>query len=97
MNQMEISIPHLRVMFAEAAELGATCALAKAGIIKPFLKKAEAYRMYGRKTVEGWMKAGLIAAKRDGDHSTSYRLDRLQLEVLAKSNNWKAYVPMEDR
>jgi hypothetical protein len=95
--KMEISIPHLRVLLSEAAELGATRALAQAGAIKPYIKKSDAFRLYGKTTVESWIKAGLILPKRDGEFSTAWRLDRTELEVLAKSNNWKAYVPIEDR
>jgi hypothetical protein len=94
---MEISLPHLRTMLSEAAELGATRALAQAGVIKPFLTQAEAFRLYGRGNVESWVTAGLILSKKDGDFNTKVRLDRIQLEVIAKSNNWKAYVPKEDR
>jgi hypothetical protein len=95
--KMEISLPHLRVMLSEAAELGATRALAQAGVIKPLVTKAEAYRIYGRANVESWVRAGLIPIHKDGDFNTKVRLERIQLEVIAKSNNWKAYIPKEDR
>jgi hypothetical protein len=94
---MEISIPHLRVMLAESAELGATKALIGAGVIKPFLKKAEAYRLYGRTNVDRWLKAQLITPRKDGDSSSSIRIDRQEIEIVAKANNWSAYVPVEDR
>ena len=94
---MEIAQSHLRIMLAEAAELGAIRALAQAGVIKPFLTQAEAFRQYGRTTVESWVRAGLIQSHKDGDFNSQVRLDRVQLEALAKSNNWKAYIPQEDR
>jgi hypothetical protein len=66
-------------------------------LLKPFLKKSDAYRLYGRTTVGAWLKAGLIIPKRDGDLSSAWRLDRIELEALAKANNWNAYIPKEDR
>jgi hypothetical protein len=94
---MEIATSHFLKMLTEAAELGAIRALAQAGVIKPFLTQAEAFRQYGRATVESWVKAGLIKTHKDGDFNSQVRLDRVQLEALAKSNNRKAYVPKEDR
>jgi hypothetical protein len=94
---MEIPLSHLRVMLGEAAELGATRALTLAGVLKPCITKAEAFRMYGRANVESWIKAGLITSNKDGDFNSKVRLDRVKLEVIAKSNNWKAYVAIEDR
>jgi len=84
-------------MLSEAAELGATRALAQAGVIKPLVTKAEVYRLYGRANVESWVKAGLVEMHKDGDFNTKVRLERIRLDVIAKSNNWKAYIPKEDR
>ncbi|EHQ28999.1 hypothetical protein [Mucilaginibacter paludis] len=93
---MDIPLSHLRALLAEAAELGATRALIKVGILKPFLKKAEANRLYGRTNIDKWLKAGLITPRKDGAASSSLRLDRNELEEVAKANNWKAYIPKED-
>jgi hypothetical protein len=51
---MEIALSHLRMLLSEAAQLGATYTLPHTGVIKPFLTQAEAFRQYGRTTVESW-------------------------------------------
>jgi hypothetical protein len=82
---MEISPIQLELIIKEAAELGAIAALIKAGKIKPYLKKSEAFKIYGRNKVEHWLEAGLITLRKDGDYSAAWRLDRVELAVLSKS------------
>jgi hypothetical protein len=82
---MEISPLLLELITKEAAELGAIATLVKTGRCKPFLNKSEAFRLYGRANVEHWMEAGLITKRKDGDYSAAWRLDRLELEVIARS------------
>ena len=45
---MEITPLTLRTMLADAAELGAQTALTNAGLIKPWISKAEAFRLCGQ-------------------------------------------------
>jgi hypothetical protein len=82
---MEISPIQLEQIIKEAAELGALTALIKAGKIKPYLKKSEAFKIYGRNKVEHWLEAGLITPRKDGDYSAAWRLERVELEALSKS------------
>jgi len=49
----------LQKLLSDASELGALKALAKVGTIKPYLKKSEAFRRFGRKNVEQWISQGL--------------------------------------
>ena len=81
----------LRNLLADAAELGATRALIHVGQLRPFLSQSEAYKIYGRKLIERWIKEGLIKAEKDGARNSGVRLDRLRLEVLAKSSNRASY------
>ena len=82
---MEISPVLLKLITKEAAELGAITTLVKTGRCKPFLNKSEAFRCFGRANVEHWLEEGLITKRKDGDHSATWRLDRLELEVIARS------------
>jgi hypothetical protein len=82
---MEISPLLLELITKEAAELGAITTLVKTGQCKPFLNKSEAFRLFGRANVEQWLEDGLIIKRKDGDHSAAWRLDRLELEVVARS------------
>jgi len=73
------------MLFQSAAELGAIAALVSTGKLKPYLKKAEAFRLYGRKNIEHWIDAGLITPRKDGDQSACWRIDRLEAEALDKA------------
>jgi hypothetical protein len=82
---MEISTHQLKVIIQEAAEIGALHALARTGQVKPFLKKNEAYRRFGRYKVERWIEDGLVSIRKDGDHSAAWRIDRLEIEAIASA------------
>lgn len=53
---MSLQIPTTEIEYRnaliDAAELGAKMALKEAGLIKPYMKQAEAYRLYGEKIVK---------------------------------------------
>ena len=80
-----ISTHQLKLIIREAAEMGAIQALTKAGKLKPYLKKTEAFRKYGRANIEHWAGQGLITIRKDGDHSAAWRIDRLEVEAIVKS------------
>jgi hypothetical protein len=82
---MEINPFQLRMIAEASAELGALSALIKTGKVKPYLKKSEAFGIYGRASVENWIKDGLITVRKDGDHSAAWRIERFEIELLAKS------------
>ncbi|NQX54443.1 hypothetical protein HQN86_12530 [Pedobacter panaciterrae] len=65
-----------------AAELGAKKALCATGLIKPYLSKAEAFRLFGRANVESWIGSGLLTPRKDGDHSSCWRIGRLEAESI---------------
>ena len=83
--QNEIPTHLFTRLFNCGAELGAIAALIKTGQLRPYLKKSEAFRLFGRKHVEHWIGEGLITPRKDGDHSAAWRLDRIELEVLSKA------------
>jgi hypothetical protein len=41
--------------------------------------------MHGRAKVEDWARDGLLTIRKDGDHSAAWLIERLQIELLAKS------------
>jgi hypothetical protein len=99
MTPMEITISShtLRALLADAAELGATAALCKIGSLKPFLSKQEAYKLYGRANVDRWIMEGHVVANKDGDHSAKCRIDRVQIETIAKSSKRHTYLTVNER
>lgn len=82
---MEHSIYEINALLRAASELGAIIALVNSGQLKPYLKKAEAYRLYGRKNIEKWIDDGLITPRKDGNHSASWRIDRVEVELIVKA------------
>jgi len=80
-----ISAHQLAILLEQAAEMGVKLALTRSGHLKPYLKKSEAYRLFGRKNVEHWIESGLVKPRKDGDHSATWRLERLELEAVSKA------------
>jgi hypothetical protein len=76
----------IRLLLQQGAELGAITALIKTAKLKPYLKKKEAYRLYGRKNIEHWLDEGILTIRKDGDHSAGWRIDRLELELIVKAH-----------
>ena len=82
---MELSFFQLELIIREAAELGTITAMVASGRLKPYLKKSEAFKIYGRANVENWLRNGLLTPRKDGDHSAAWRLDRIELETVSRS------------
>lgn len=78
-------------MLGDAAKLGAKQALIEAGLSKPFLSATKAHSIYGRKTIERWVREGLIIPHKDGERNSAVRFDSLLLETLSKSSNHLSY------
>ena len=74
-----------QLLLQAGAELGAIIALIKAGKIKPYVTKAEAFRLYGRKNIERWLDEGLLTPRKDGNLSAGWRIDRLEVEIIVKA------------
>jgi hypothetical protein len=87
-----ISTHHLSLLIEQAAEMGAKHALTQTGHLKPYLKKSEAFRLYGRKEVELWIAVGLVKPRKDGDHSATWRIDRMELDAVSKSSDLLFYL-----
>lgn len=75
-----------------AAELGALHALIETGQLKPYLKKSEAFRLYGRNRVEHWIGENAIKPHKDGNHSAAWRIDRMEIALLAAANELLPYL-----
>ena len=101
MNTGHLKLPQSRVEYInalrDASEMGAIKALEVAGLIKPYLSEREAKRKYGPKIVERWIKESLVIVLKDGDGTASKRIDRLQIEAVAKSANRSTYLTTLER
>jgi hypothetical protein len=81
----------LRDIIIEATAEGVKQGLAAAGVISPIIFKIEAYKLYGRHSVDRWIREGLIDEYFDGKGSR-VRLDRFKLEKVAKTCNTKTFM-----
>jgi len=92
-----INVNHLNKMLTDAAELGARRIAKELGISKPFMSQNEAWKIYGRRTIERWIEEGLITPQKDGNATSKIRLDRMELETLSKSSNRHTYLTVAER
>jgi hypothetical protein len=84
-------------MLRVAAGRGAYEALKETGG-KPTIRKAEAYRIYGRSNVDRWIHEKLLTPiSVSGGSSTNAVLDRQQLQIIAGNSNRITYLPTADR
>jgi len=88
-----INLPHyLNLIVEEAASVGAIVGLVRTGALKPYLKKNEAFRKFGRARVEHWIESGMITIRKDGDHSAAWRIDRLEIEAIASAEKIRQWL-----
>ncbi|WP_185214082.1 hypothetical protein [Sphingobacterium mizutaii] len=87
-----LTLLQLQTLLSYAAEMGAKLALSKTGHIRPYLKKSEAFKRYGRKNVEHWIGLGLITPRKDGNHSAAWRIERMEIEAVSKSREAMRYL-----
>jgi hypothetical protein len=83
-------------LLKEAAELGAQKALIEADLLRPYISLAAANRKYGGGIVERWIQERLIEIIQDGPGS-NYRIDRIQIEAVAKTANRHTYLNVQER
>jgi len=74
-------------LMADAFAIGAKKVLIETMQLKPYLSKSEAYKLYGRRLVDRWLREGIVKQIKDGDSNHSIRIDRLQLESVASASN----------
>lgn len=86
-----------RNALVDAAEVGARKVLIDLGLSKPHMKLREAYRAYGERVVKRWIAEGLVEVKKDGPRNASVRIDRMQLESIAKTCNRATYLSTKER
>ena len=96
MRLPETELEYMRSL-ADAAELGAKRALQEAGLLKPYLKKQEARRLYGPAVVDRWIREGLVRVIKDGDSSSNNRISRTEIEAVAKTANRITYLTTKER
>ena len=67
------------------ASLGALNALINAGKVNRHITESRAYALYGRATVEEWVKQALISPFRSCSFFSVKKFDRMDLELLVRA------------
>lgn len=97
MSDITLSKINLQLLLQDAAELGAKAALTATGVLKPYISKSEAYRTYGESIVDRWIKEGLVTPRKDGQTSAKWRIERVEIEAVAKASNRPSYLSVTER
>lgn len=80
----------------DAAEIGAKRALEQAGLSRSEMSFREAAKRWGTATVNRWHSEGLISFNQDGPN-TKKRIDRLQIEAVAKASNRASFMAFKEQ
>jgi hypothetical protein len=95
MKSSKIIIPQSEVelqnIIQSVVELTTTSVLSRLGLLKPYISLNEAYKIYGEGTVERWCREGLIHKIKDGEGSSPVRINRVEIESVAKVSNRTAW------
>ena len=57
------------------------------GLLKPYLTITQAYKRYGRGTVDRWAAEGLIEIIKDGTRNSKCRVLAERIELVASQSN----------
>jgi hypothetical protein len=88
---MEFIDHEKRKLLEDLSEITVKRVLIELGQLKPYLSLRQAYKMYGEGNVERWRREGLVEVVKDGDKNSKIRIDRIQIECVAKSSNRASY------
>lgn len=100
MKTITFTEKELSFIIKKSVKAGVNLALTELGMKKAYFSKAEAYRVYGRKLVDRWLREKLIKRVKDGTNTSNIRLSRIELEAVAMTSNrmswYSHYVPEEE-
>ncbi len=80
-----LDIDQFKDMLAVAAEVGANSALVNAGLKKAQISKAEAYRRYGRKKIDRWIKDKIVIPIPIGKTSVVLSVNDLEAVTITRN------------
>lgn len=66
------------------------------GLLKPYISLRDAYKTYGRATVDRWIDERLVHVIKDGTTTSKCRIKRDEIELVAAMSNrasWFANLP----
>jgi len=96
-NTVSMELIELKNLLADAVAIGGRRIQIETKQISPYISKSEAYRTYGRRMVDRWLKEGLIKVSKDGDSSHKIRINRIQIESIAAASNRVSFFQHKER
>jgi hypothetical protein len=90
-------LKEMLLLVKQSAEIGAGTALAADVCQYEKLTKSEAYRSYGRASVDRWLKEGLLKPDVASEKKSPKCIDRKKLEAIAANSNRITYLPVANR
>lgn len=91
MRKAKIKLPESEREYIKAlnsaAQVASVQTLVSMGYIKPYMSLRQAYNAYGEGTVNRWIKEKLIKPIKDGEGNSKVRIDRVQIEAVAQTQN----------
>ncbi len=84
-------------LFKDAATEGVQYAIAQTSQVSESISKSEAYRRYGRASVDRWLSEGLLKPLPENGGKSTDRIDTQELEATAASSNRQTYLPVAER
>jgi hypothetical protein len=84
-------------LLKQAAAAGAYSVLAEHNLFPEELTLSQAYRKYGRSSVDRWIKEKLIVFPAKNGQSFPKKLNTRQLEAIAAKSNRATYLPWAER
>lgn len=91
-----MGIAQTAIELQDLSDMIATSVAIKLGQLKPYISQNQAYKTYCRGIVERWVSEGLVTLIKDRDKNGAIRIDRLQIECVAKVSNRPSYFSTED-
>lgn len=85
------------LLVKQSASKGAETALAENTALSDKITKSEAYRRYGRSSVDRWFQEGLLKPAVTADKQSPKCIDLKKLEAIAASSNRITYLPVAER
>ncbi len=92
-----MQLTDLTIILKSAVEVGVNRAFNEGVFLQDYLKKSDAYKLYGRSIIDRWIREGLIQLQSLNGEVPRKFIDRRGLEELALSSNRVTYLQVADR
>jgi len=96
-NWNGMKLEEMFLLIKDSAIKGAATALTENIKLSERITKSEAYRRYGRTSVDRWLQEGLLKPDITNGRKSHQKIDIKKLEAIAASSNRGTYLPVAER